>query len=317
MKIAVTGGTGYIGSRLRETCLKQNGEYLLLTRRALEVQERHLVTNFNNRKETCAALKDVDVVINLMYDFRAMASNIKHLNNLLYACLQADVKKIIHMSTINSYDLTHNGILDENTPKTKIYDLYSGIKLKQEILVKSFCEKHKIEFVILQPAIVIGNNDGSWVNKAKSIANDATLFLPNGGNALCNTTHVDKVCRYIVDSLDIDNSNFRNTEVLITDNANTTWNEFYKNNVPSSQLTFKATKSKNLFHDSIIKDALYALTFSKLFFEVFMLLSPLLEYRLRKKNQNTTTESKAKSYNPIGINRVIHNCHFIVKSLRE
>ena len=137
MKVAITGASGYIGSRL---CLflADNGHDITAVCSSkipqkigwTEKVKQFIVGDIRNEKiiEKISNSK-VDVVIHLVsldhHDSEKKPSIVSDINvqptwNLLDACSKKGLKKFIYFSTIHVYGKNQNGLVHENKPVTPL-----------------------------------------------------------------------------------------------------------------------------------------------------------------------------------------------------
>jgi len=166
--IAVTGYSGFIGSRLVQ---QLDGKDLLLLGRSPLVDSaagRHFFLDLKDEFEIEDVLKGVDVLIHTAANAQSMASNIQDSNSyqalnkdaterLVMQAAKAGVKRFIFISSIKV-----NG---ESTGKNEIFthvslpkpsDEYALSKLHGELALQNIAEKFGMEWVIIRPPLVYG-----------------------------------------------------------------------------------------------------------------------------------------------------------------
>ena len=186
MKIAVTGGAGFIGSRLVEK----------LTRKGHTTSVIDIITPENNGgfsfkktditdlEATKRAIAGNEVVYHLAgavldgvrrSPYAGTELNVSGTLNVLEACRTSDVKKIIFASTFYVYDgIDPTVIVDENTPlNSNRMELFGASKLIGENLVRTYCQKYGLQFVILRFGSAYGSGNCSNIVK---------VFLESGMN---------------------------------------------------------------------------------------------------------------------------------------
>ena len=102
-----------------------------------------------------------------------------------------NIVKIIYTSSSSVY----NSIGDDNYLNNR--DLYSSSKLTCENMVKNFCKKRNIEFVIARVFNMYGGQDEfSIISKMlNSIKKKKKIFLTNNGRSVRDFIHINDVCK--------------------------------------------------------------------------------------------------------------------------
>jgi len=149
IKCAVTGASGYVGSRIAEYLLK-NKCAVYEMRRNLPKHKNKFVIQFSLGKDVNAnALRGIDVLIHCAYDFSLVKwedineINVEGSSKLFQAAKKAGVRKIIFISTMAAFQGCKS--------------LYGKAKLKIEE------EAGKHGAVIIRPGLVYDDNAGGMV----------------------------------------------------------------------------------------------------------------------------------------------------------
>ena len=118
-------------------------------------------------------------------------SSILYTAKLLDLIESLNIAKIIYTSSSSVY----NSIGDDNYLNNR--DLYSSSKLACENMVKNFCKKRNIEFVIARVFNMYGAQDEfSIISKMlKSIKEKKKIFLTNNGQSVRDFIHINDVCK--------------------------------------------------------------------------------------------------------------------------
>jgi dihydroflavonol-4-reductase len=197
MKILITGGTGFIGSRLALRCPKRNYSVKVL---GLEntpaeswndkelkingIETAHV--NVTDREGIFRELQDIDIVYHLaaaqheinVPDQHFYNVNVEGTKNLLDASVANGVKRFVHGSTIGVYG-TVAGQINENTP-CKPENIYGVTKLEGEKLVMSF--QNKIPVTVIRIPEVYGPGDRRLLKLFKIIQKNRFFMIGNGKN---------------------------------------------------------------------------------------------------------------------------------------
>ena len=229
MRILVTGGRGFIGSKIVEmlsedheiTVVDNNDTYGLMPAHELEklMQWRSSGWNKKNVLEirgdvldrlTClkAFSHRPDMVIHLATYPRAKIVDNDPINgvpkvintttNLLWHSVNFGVKKFVYISSSMVYGNFKDGTKEDAS--TKPINIYGEAKLTGERLVKLFAKRDNLNYVIIRPSGVYGPGDlpdrvvSKFFEKAM---NDETLTLHNGQNKV-DFTYRDDAAKGIV-----------------------------------------------------------------------------------------------------------------------
>jgi len=244
MKILVTGGLGFIGSKLVEKLSKTNSiivldnkdTYGLLNSNEETALYKARTINWNKKnikiiegdildQTIClSAFKhNPDIVIHLAaYPRAALVDNnpilgvpklISGTTNILYNCGTHSIKKMIYVSSSMVYGNFKDGI--KENADTKPTNIYGEAKLTGERLTKLFSKKNNMSYIIIRPSAVYGLNDlpDRVVPKffSRAIKNQ-TITLHNGENK-ADFTFRDDVVDGLIKAVfsDITNESFNLT----------------------------------------------------------------------------------------------------------
>jgi nucleoside-diphosphate-sugar epimerase len=205
-RIAVTGGTGFIGGRLVEQLVNEYAmRPVILVRSASRgggpkrIGPAVEVANaaITDRAAVSAALKGCHVVFHCAYDSVDRAANLPGVRNLIEACL-SNGARLVHVSTFAIYEPFPDQRLTEDAPTKRSGLAYSDNKLEIETEIVQAVRSRGLDAVILMPTIVYGANGGTWTRGPVRALLSGTVILPDGGDGLCNAVHVDDVCQALL-----------------------------------------------------------------------------------------------------------------------
>ncbi len=198
VNVLITGGTGFIGSRLGLRCLAGGHSVLILgqentpaessNRKILEEKGARVRLASVTQKELLPELlKDVDVVYHLaaaqhevnVPDQRFRDVNVQGTANLLEASVTAGVRRFVHGSTIGVYGQGMEGRIDENSP-LRPDNIYGKTKLEGEYVVLSF--KDKMPVVIIRIPETYGPGDRKMLKLFKAIRKGVFIMIGDGKN---------------------------------------------------------------------------------------------------------------------------------------
>jgi nucleoside-diphosphate-sugar epimerase/SAM-dependent methyltransferase len=205
MKVLITGGTGFIGSRLALKCQELKYEVKVLgleqttaeTQNAVELKQKGIKVepvSMLNREELERHLKDIDVVYHLaaaqhemnVQDKHFWDVNVEGTRNVLDASVNAGIKRFVHGSTIGVYGIV-SGLIDEKTPCNP-ENIYGVTKFEGDKLALSYNEK--LPIVVIRIPEVYGPGDRRLLKLFKVIKNNTFFMIGNGEN-LHHLVYVD------------------------------------------------------------------------------------------------------------------------------
>ncbi len=226
MRIYVTGATGFVGSYVVEEALRRGHDVTVVVRpnstttvgrstapveSTAEAVERGTITearvDLRSPRGIADSLKGVDVVVHLAAaksgDFYTQfAGTVVATENLLHAMDEAEVTRLVGVSTFSVYDymsLRSGTMLDERAPldtSPERRDEYARTKLIQEALYRDFAaatDSHHL--VILRPGMIYGP-DNLW--HALLGADFGSRFLRIGAKATLPLTYVENCAEAMV-----------------------------------------------------------------------------------------------------------------------
>lgn len=275
MKILVTGGNGFIGSKIVEllsprhsvTVLDNDDTYGLISEKELKElykwrQRNWKSTTFLNGdvRDPMMGLKAFksrpDLVLHLASYPRAKIVNnnpvegvsqiVDGTTNMLWHAKQFGAKKFVYISSSMVYGNFTKKIKED--ADTKPINIYGEAKLAGERLVKLFCKDSKMQYAIVRPSGVYGPGDlpDRVISKFFEAAmQNKTLNVHNGNNKVDFTYRKD-AAQGIID-------------VAMSKNSNNSFNITYGNAKTlqeAAELVVKITSSKSKIVDTG-RNALY------------------------------------------------------------
>lgn len=205
MRVLITGGTGFIGSRLALRCLaegysvrvlgQENTPAEVANRRAIEDEGAEVVLGSVTQSELVENLSvDVDTVFHLaaaQHEMNVPDQHFRDVNvggtrNVLQACVSGGVKRVVHGSTIGVYGEARE-VIDEATACNPD-NIYGKTKLEGERLALSFLDK--LDVVAVRIPEVYGPGDRRLLKLFKAI-DRGTFFIIGSGKNLHHPMYVD------------------------------------------------------------------------------------------------------------------------------
>ncbi|ADE16353.1 NAD-dependent epimerase/dehydratase [Nitrosococcus halophilus Nc 4] len=198
MKVLITGGTGFIGTRLALKCLEKGDKVRLLgqVNNAAEEGNRDLVErqggeivigSVTDKDVIDKAIEGVEIVYHLaaaqheanVPDQHFWEVNVAGTRNLLEASRKDNVKRFVHGSTIGVYGAAMEGEIDEDTP-LQPDNIYGITKREGEKLVLSY--KDRLPVVIIRISETYGPGDRRLLKLLKAIDKKMFFMIGKGDN---------------------------------------------------------------------------------------------------------------------------------------
>jgi dihydroflavonol-4-reductase len=198
MNLLITGGTGFIGSRLALRCLARGDTVTVLSgggnasrRVNAQLIETHggrvVLGSVTDRDDIFPLAQGVDIVYHLaaaqheadVSDQFFWDVNVTGTRHVLEASHHAGVRRFIHASTSGVYGRGSAGLLDEQSP-AEPDNIYGVTKLAGEKLVQSYRER--LSGVVLRISEVYGPGDLRLLKLFKAIHKNLFFMIGNGRN---------------------------------------------------------------------------------------------------------------------------------------
>lgn len=189
MKLAITGGTGFVGSHLIDAALAAGQEVKALTRRPQEPCDRveWISGSLEDRDALKALVDDADAVIHVAGVINAPdeagfeQGNVAGTLAMLAAATAGGVRRFVHVSSLAARE-----------PKLS---LYGASKARAEELVES----SGLDWAVVRPPAVYGPGDKETLELFKMAKRGLVLLPPKGRVSLI---HADDLARLLVALID-------------------------------------------------------------------------------------------------------------------
>jgi dihydroflavonol-4-reductase len=192
-KVLVTGGRGFLGQHISRELFERGYEVRILARPSGSTVEGNCsevcYTDIRDRRGVEEAVHGVEYVFHLASNFRkggsdkkeAFSVNVEGTENVLFACLNQGVKRLIHCSTIG----VHGDILEfpatEKTPYNP-GDLYQETKMIAEQKVWDFHDKTGLPVAMVRPISLMGPGDTRMLKLFRMIKKGRFVLVGRGDN---------------------------------------------------------------------------------------------------------------------------------------
>lgn len=185
MKLAITGGSGFLGYHIVHALAPKYSEILLLDIAPVDPREypsnvRFVKTDITQASEVDEALASVDVVVHAaaalpLYTPRQIVkTNVEGTRHVLEAALKHRIKRVVHISSTAVYGVPLKHPIEESDPRVGVGP-YGESKIEAEKLCEEFREKGLL-VPILRPKTFIGTGRlgvfqilYDWVSSGKKI----------------------------------------------------------------------------------------------------------------------------------------------------
>lgn len=191
MKILITGGSGFIGTRLIDELKKENNEIVIYDKiQSTKYPELCIIKDIRDAEALSKACEGVDVIYNLAAEH---ADNVTPLSlytdvnvggaiNVVQAAKKNNVQKIIFTSSVAIYGL-NRGTPDESM-EAKPFNEYGKSKYEAEKIFLSWQKEEENNYLqIIRPAVIFGEkNRGNVYNLINQISTRKFAMIGNGDN---------------------------------------------------------------------------------------------------------------------------------------
>ena len=232
MKIIITGGLGFIGSRFVNLCHKKGHNIKIIDKHTYAADLKRI--NFHIgyfRKDICDVTEDdikgYDYIVNFAAETHVdnsisdgkpfIRSNVEGVFNLLEVARKTNIKKFIQISTDEVYGDILEGESDENHPINPS-SYYSATKASADMLVKSACRTYGLPYIITRTCNNYGpgQHEEKFIPKLlKCIKENKEIPVYTPGTQTREWIHVDDNCKAIYNLINIlDKNNKANIKMV-------------------------------------------------------------------------------------------------------
>jgi nucleoside-diphosphate-sugar epimerase len=212
MRIAVIGGSGFVGTELIALLRKEHEIVNLDKRPSDEFASTTKIMDVRNTGQLNEALAGKDLVILLAAEHRDDVSpislyydvNVGGMRNVLAAMELNGIKKIVFTSTVALYGLDQEISPDENALVSP-FNHYGKSKYKAEKTLREWLAiDNTRSALVIRPTVIFGpNNRGNVYNLFRQIFSGRFLMIGSGMNQK-SMSYVKNVVSFIQDRIDKD-----------------------------------------------------------------------------------------------------------------
>ncbi len=229
MKVAVTGASGFVGSRVvEEFFLGRTHDVVPVVHSfsSLALPGRFgmkwQVADHFDADALGRAFEGCECVVHA-----AFGSPLKGMSQAVYrAADRAGVRRLVVLSSASVYNQNVAPGTTEATPlPTVAATAYNANKIGADNVIRGLRAKGRTEVVFLMPSVVFGARS-QWVAGVADQLLQGTAYLIDEGRGICNTVYVDNLVEAIRLSLDapgVDGEAF-----FVADADVVTWADFYR-----------------------------------------------------------------------------------------
>ena len=209
MRIAISGGSGFIGKEVIKFLLKKNYTIInLYNKNKCNIPNvKNIKFNYKSKKNSFDYLLKPDALIHLAWSDLDDHNSKKHLDNLKYhltflkKLCDCKIKKIFVMGTCSEYGVTNNGCLKENV-KTKPSNNYAIAKDNLRKKIFKYIEDRNLKTIVTWGRLfyIYGENQpfktlyGQFLYAIKK---KQKKFNMSPGNQYRDYLHVNTVAKYV------------------------------------------------------------------------------------------------------------------------
>ncbi len=216
MKLLVTGASGFLGKHIVAQAVQRGHDVRAQVRPASDIKALRwegqpdieiVRADLRSKERLTELVQGVDAVISNAAckagDFYTQfAGTVITTENLLHAMAQADVQRLVAVSTFSVYDclkMSDRELLDEESPLDDDpvdRDEYAQTKLVQEELAHEFAKEHEGHVTIVRPGVIYGK-DNLWTARlGMELGTNRCLLV--GPRTVLPITYVENCAQAIV-----------------------------------------------------------------------------------------------------------------------
>ena len=210
-KVLVTGATGFIGGRLAQRLATEEGAIVTGTGRSLDkvpfLKEANVILKQVDLLDASAmheVIAGQDIIFHVAAwlgggrvadaEQAAYALNVTATENILKWAKEANVKRVVLVSSIATYGSVTKSIVAENTPlNTTQTELYGRTKAIGDQNAQKLAKELDIELAIVRPALVYGPRSQGWTVRLFDLVQKGTPSVFGDGDGMASPVYIDNL----------------------------------------------------------------------------------------------------------------------------
>lgn len=211
MKIAIIGGSGFVGTRLIEILINERIDVINLDKRnSFKCNNITKIVDVRDYDVLQKALNGVDAVVLLAAEHRDDVTptslyydvNVQGMKNTLYAMEKNGVNRIVFTSSVAVYGLNKKNPNEEHNIDP--FNHYGKSKWEAEVVLQDWYKTHpNWNINIIRPTVIFGErNRGNVYNLLKQISVGRFLMIGSGNNqkSMAYVGNVVAFIKYLIEN---------------------------------------------------------------------------------------------------------------------
>lgn len=234
----ITGATGFLGSHLVKANLEQGNRVRALVLphdpALKQLEDFNIEIVFGDIRNYDEVRRAITDDIDIVFHCAAFVSDwgkreifeqvmINGTDNVCKASLQANVSRLVKISTNDVFGLDESNVIDETSPLTPWNEPYPDTKLEAEKVAWSYYKNHQLPVTMVYPCWIFGPGDKTFVpHLADALLKKEMVFFRR--NAIVWPTYVENLVDILM-LIAVDDRAIGNG-YLVHDGEHTTLEEF-------------------------------------------------------------------------------------------
>ena len=211
-RIHITGATGFLGSFLLKSLMSK---YIITcssySKKLNEIKKiDHINFDLANKENIPDTfLDDTDIVIHCAgaahkkkFQSKNMSDSFKRNNenatrNVIDFVIRKSVKKFIYISSLSVYNTNNFNVKINKFSKCDPSNDYGVSKLAAETFIKSTCDRNKIDYIIIRPALILSESSPGNIKKLVNYLSTGLPFIGCNEKNLRSYISLSSLCKLI------------------------------------------------------------------------------------------------------------------------